>query len=115
MAKAERDVVILGLSFILQALGIEAVALLGSGLEIKAPIASILFRTIVSIAVLIPISLNRIGIREKAFVYLLGLKGIPAAPALCLGLLFFAVLTTIRLLGGAAYVTGFHRACIMFE
>lgn len=101
---------ILGLSFILQALGMGAVAVLGSGLEIKVPVAFYFAAVpIVSIAVLIPISLNGIGIREGVFVYLLGLKGIPAAPALCLGLLFFAVQAAVSLLGGAAYAAGYHR------
>ena len=102
--------IILGLSFILQALGMGAVAVLGSGLEIEVPVPFYFVAVpIVSLAVLIPISLNGIGIREGAFVYLLGLKGIPAAPALCLGLLFFAVQAAVSLLGGAAYAAGFHR------
>ena len=102
--------IILVLSFVLQALGMGAVAVLGSGLQIEVPVAFYFAAVpIVSMAVLIPISLNGIGIREGAFVYLLGLKGIPAAPALCLGLLFFGVQAAVSLLGGAAYAAGFHR------
>ena len=102
--------IILGLSFILQALGMGAVAVLGSGLGIKVPVTFYFAAVpVVAIAILIPISLNGIGIREGAFVYLLGLKGIPAAPALCLGLLYFAVQAAVSLIGGAAYAAGFHR------
>ena len=102
--------IILGLSFILQALGMGSVAVLGSGLGITVPIAFYFAAVpVVAIAVLMPVSLNGIGIREGAFVYLLGLKGIPAAPALCLGLLCFAVQAAVSLLGGAAYAAGFHH------
>ncbi len=108
--KPKKLVLIFGLSFLLQALGMGAAAILGAGLGIQVPV-SFYFAAIpiVSLAVLVPISLNGIGIREGALVYLLGFKGIPAAPALCLGLLFFAVQAVVGLLGGAAYLAGFHR------
>lgn len=102
--------IILGLSFIIQALGMGVVAVLGSGLGITVPVAFYFAAVpVVAIAIMIPISLNGIGIREGAFVYLLGLKGIPAAPALCLGLLFFVVQAAVSLIGGVAYAAGFHR------
>lgn len=102
--------VVLGLSFCLQALGMGAVALLGIGLGIEIPLAFYFASLpLVTIATLIPISFSGIGVREGAFVYFLGLKGIQPEPALCLGLLFFSVQVATSLLGGLAYALGFHR------
>jgi len=103
-------VVVLGLSFCLQALGMGAVALLGAGIGIEIPL-TFYFASLplVTIATLIPISFSGIGVREGAFVYFLGFKGIQPEPALCLGLLFFSVQVATSLLGGLAYASGFHR------
>jgi len=102
--------VVLGLSFCLQALGMGAVALLGVGIGIEIPLAFYFASLpLVTIATLIPISFSGIGVREGAFVYFLGLKGIQPEPALCLGLLFFSVQVASSLLGGLAYAMGFHR------
>jgi len=103
-------VVVLGLSFCLQALGMGAVAVLGVGIGLKIP-SAFYFASVplVTIATLIPISFSGIGVREGAFVYFLGLKGIQPEPALCLGLLFFSVQVATSLLGGLAYAFGFHR------
>lgn len=103
-------VAVLGLSFCLQALGMGAVALLGVGIGIKVPLAFYFASVpLVTIATLIPISFSGIGVREGAFVYFLGLKGIQPEPALCLGLLFFSVQVATSLLGGLAYALGLHR------
>jgi uncharacterized membrane protein YbhN (UPF0104 family) len=108
--KPRRMLMVLGLSFSLQVLGMGAVALLGAGLGIKIPLAFYLASLpMVAISTMIPITLNGIGVREGAFVYFLGLKGIQAEPALSLGLLFFSVQVAIGLLGGVAYAAGFHR------
>lgn len=102
--------VVLCLSFCLQALGMGAVALLGVGIGIEIPLAFYFASLpLVTIATLIPISFSGIGVREGAFVYFLGLKGIQPEPALCLGLLFFSVQVAISLLGGLAYALGLHR------
>ncbi len=112
--KPKRLLCILGLSFCLQALGMGAVALLGAGIGIKLPLpfyfASL---PLVGIITLIPISFNGIGVREGAFVYFFGLKGIAAEPAFGLGLLFFSVQVALSLLGGIAYAAGLHRRSIV--
>ena len=98
------------LSFSLQGLGIGAVALLGTGMGINLPTALYFVMVpLVALSTLIPISFNGIGVREGAFVYLLGLKGIGAGTALGLGLLFFSVQVSISLIGGICYATGVHR------
>jgi len=107
---------VLGLSFCLQALGMGAVALLGAGIGIRLPI-SFYFASLplVGIITLIPVSFNGIGIREGAFVYFFGLKGIAAEPAFGLGLLFFSVQLGLSLLGGVAYAGGVHRRSILHK
>ena len=105
---------VLGLSFSLQILGMGAVALLGGGINIHLPL-SFYFASLplIGIITLIPISFNGIGVREGAFVYFFGLKGIAAEPAFGLGLLFFSVQVGLSLIGGIAYALGVHRRSII--
>jgi len=105
---------VLGLSFALQILGMGAVALLGAGIHIHLPVAFYFaVLPLVGIITLIPVSFNGIGVREGAFVYFFGLKGIEAEPALGLGLLFFSLQVALSLVGGVAYAAGVHRRSIM--
>lgn len=58
---------------------------------------------IVSVALfvmLVPISINGIGVRESVFVYMLGSVGVPESDALVLSLLTFAVFLVHGLIGG---------------
>jgi uncharacterized membrane protein YbhN (UPF0104 family) len=105
---------VLGLSFCLQTLGMGAVALLGAGIGIHLPLP-FYFATLplIGLITLVPVSFNGIGVREGAFVYFFGLKGIEAEPALGLGLLFFSVQVVLSLLGGVAYAAGLHRHSIV--
>ena len=111
--RPQRLLSVLGLSFCLQALGMGAIALLGAGIGIKLPLpfyfASI---PLVGLVTLIPISFNGIGVREGAFIYFFGLKGVGAEPALGLGLLFFSVQVALSLLSGVPYAAGLHRRSI---
>jgi len=110
----KRLLCVLGLSFSLQALGMGAVALLGAGINIHLPL-SFYFASLplIGIITLIPVSFNGIGVREGAFVYFFGLKGIEAEPAFGLGLLFFSVQVGLSLIGGIAYAAGGHRRSIL--
>lgn len=110
----QRLLSVLGLSFCLQALGIGAVALLGASIGIKLPLPFYFASMpLVILVTLIPISFNGIGVREGAFIYFFGLKGVGAEPALGLGLLFFSVQVALSLLGGVAYAVGLHRRSII--
>jgi len=108
--RPRKILVVLGLSFCLQALGMGAVALLGGGIGIEIPLvfyyASL---PLINMATAIPISLSGIGVREGAFVYFLGIRGIQPEQALCLGILFFSVQVATSLLGAIAYALGYHR------
>jgi uncharacterized membrane protein YbhN (UPF0104 family) len=105
---------VLGLSFCLQGLGMGAVALLGAGIGIHLPLPFYFAAVpLVGIITLIPVSFNGIGVREGAFVYFFGLKGIGAEPAFGLGLLLFSVHVALSLVGGIAYAAGVHRRSIV--
>jgi uncharacterized membrane protein YbhN (UPF0104 family) len=108
-----RILAILGLSFFLQALGMVAVALLGAGIGIQIPVA-FYFATLpmVAIITMVPISFSGIGVREGAFVYFLGLKGIDPETAFSLGILFFSIQVATSLIGGLAYALGLHRRSV---
>jgi uncharacterized membrane protein YbhN (UPF0104 family) len=100
---------VLGLSLCLQAMGMGAVALLGGGIGIEMPLVFYFASLpLINIATAIPISFSGVGVREGTFVYFLGIKGVPAEQALCLGILFFSVQVAASLLGGGAYALGFH-------
>ena len=91
-----------------------AVALLGAGIGIKLPLPFYFVSLpLVILITLIPISFNGIGVREGAFIYFFGLKGVGAEPALGLGLLFFSVQVALSLIGGMAYAAGLHRQSIV--
>jgi glycosyltransferase 2 family protein len=110
----KRLLCVVGLSFALQGLGMGAVALLGAGINIHLPLAFYFaVLPLVGIITLVPVSFNGIGVREGAFVYFFGLKGIAAEPALGLGLLFFSLQVALSLVGGIAYAAGVHRRSIV--
>ena len=111
--RPRRMLVILALSFSLQALGMGAVALLGAGIGIQIPLV-FYFATLpmITLLMMIPISFSGIGVREGAFVYFLGLRGIDPESAFSLGLLFFSVQVAASLVGGLAYAFGVHRRSI---
>jgi glycosyltransferase 2 family protein len=112
----KRLLCVLGLSFALQGLGMGAVALLGAGIGIHLPLAFYFASLpLVGIITLIPVSFNGIGVREGAFVYFFGLKGIAPEPALGLGLLFFSLQVGLSLVGGIAYAAGVHRRSIVVK
>jgi uncharacterized membrane protein YbhN (UPF0104 family) len=100
----------LSLSFILQALGMGAVALLAKDMGLDPPVVFYFAAfPIVAILTILPISFNGIGIREGGFIFFLGLKGISAEKALTLSLSFFAIQVMASLIGGLAYAFGYHK------
>ncbi len=98
------------LSLILQALGMGAVALLANDMTLS-PHPAFYFAAfpLVAVITLLPLSFNGIGIREGGFVYFMGIKGVPPEKALTLSLSFFAIQVTASLIGGLAYIVGFHK------
>lgn len=62
---------------------------------------------VVTLAVLVPLSVGGLGIREGAFVAVLGLMQVPSASALALSLTIFASQLATALLGGLIEFAGF--------
>ncbi len=94
------------LSFVLQVTLAICQWLLARGLGLGAPLT--LFIVVVPIANVfasLPITLNGLGVRETAYLFLFGLAGIRHEDAIALGLLWFAATTLGGLTGAVAFVT----------
>jgi glycosyltransferase 2 family protein len=99
--------VTLALSLFVQAANVAIVWLIGRA--IHAPIPGTYFWVLVpmvSLLTLLPISVNGMGVREKAMVLFLAPLGIAEGTALTLSMLWFAVCAAVSLLGGAVYYLG---------
>lgn len=70
------------------------------------PTAALAFLPAVAIAQVLPISLGGLGVREAALVLFLGPLGVPAASAVALGLLVYALNLVVSLLGAPAFAIG---------
>jgi uncharacterized membrane protein YbhN (UPF0104 family) len=80
------------------------------GRAIDAPIPDAYFWILVplvSLLTLLPVSLNGMGIREGSTVLLLAPLGVSEGLALCLAILWFAVMAAVSLLGGLVYAFGY--------
>ena len=53
-----------------------------------------LFNPLIAFVLLIPLSVNGIGLKEVAFVFFLGLVGVPQAAAFSLSLVFHAIIVS---------------------
>jgi glycosyltransferase 2 family protein len=94
------------LSFVLQVSLAICQWLLARGLGLTAPLT--LFIVVVPIANVfasLPITLNGLGVRETAYLFLFGVAGIRHEDAIALGLLWFAATMIGGLTGGIAFVT----------
>ena len=63
-----------------------------------------IFHPLVSVLSAVPISVAGIGVREAGYVWFLQRQGVPADTAMAFGLLWFVVLLTTSLVGGAVYL-----------
>lgn len=95
---------IMSLSFLFHVIDIEVVTILARSLGISTP-ASYFFLAvpIINILIILPVSLNGIGIREGAFVFFFSKVGIPQASILALSLLLYASIVVLSLAGGLSY------------
>lgn len=95
------------LSFLVQAASAVQIWLLGVGLGLPAPfLAYAVAVPLVTLATLLPISLNGIGIREASLALFLGGSGVDSSGALALGLLWLTMLLAAGALGGVAFALG---------
>ncbi|HWI54544.1 MAG TPA: lysylphosphatidylglycerol synthase transmembrane domain-containing protein [Desulfobacteria bacterium] len=80
--------------FLLRAMGITGISLWQCTLIIP----------VISAVSMIPVSINGLGIREGAYVYLFSSLGMSAAQSVTLSGLFFIIVTAVSLLGGIIFV-----------
>jgi uncharacterized membrane protein YbhN (UPF0104 family) len=91
----------IGLGMLFHVLAITVIRLLAPtfGIEI-AFVEWLWIFAIVSLAVLLPLSVGGLGVREGAFVAVLGLLKVPSSSALALSLTIFASQLATALVGG---------------
>ena len=71
---------------------------------------SFLVVPLITIIGLLPITINSIGLREGAFVYLLGQVGVDSAESFALALLYRVGILASSLVGGVLYAAGGRNA-----
>jgi glycosyltransferase 2 family protein len=94
------------ISMIYQSLLALAQYVLARGLGFNVPL--VLFLLIVPVAnvlTTLPITLNGLGLRETAYLFLFGMAGVGREDAIALGLLFFAAICVGGLFGGLAFIS----------
>lgn len=80
--------------------------MLAKGLGLSAPLALFLLCVpIANVVASLPLTLGGLGIRESAYLVLLGLGGVSKDDAIALGLLWFATTMLVGLTGAIAFVT----------
>ena len=96
------------LSLIFQLVAAYTTYLLAIGLGQELPLLYfVLILPLVQIISMFPFTLSGLGVREGAFVYLFSLMGVDPQIGLSIGLLFFAQLLILSIIGGLIYIL--HR------
>jgi uncharacterized membrane protein YbhN (UPF0104 family) len=94
------------LSMILQSSLAVAQYVLALGLGLHLPLSVFLLIVPISgVLASLPITLNGLGLRETAYLFLFGMAGMRRDDAIALGLLFFAVMMVGGLFGSLAFIT----------
>jgi len=100
-----------GLSFIFQGIVIAVVFLNARALALDVPLPAVaVFVPLVSLAGMVPASVNGLGVREALYILLFGRIGVPVETALSLALLYLAVTFLASLPGELAYLMQPARA-----
>lgn len=90
------------LSFVYHLAGIFSVYFIMQAVKINIPIISIIWiRSAVIFLQLFPISISGLGVREGAFVFLLGRYHVPSSDAMALSVIIFGITVFMALVGGA--------------
>jgi uncharacterized membrane protein YbhN (UPF0104 family) len=92
-------------SFVVQAGGVLAVTLVARSLDVSLPaLVWLSVVPLVALAMVLPISIGGLGVREKSFEALLPAFGVPAETALAIALLWGLCTTLAGLLGGVVFL-----------
>ncbi|KPK71329.1 hypothetical protein AMJ71_04695 [candidate division TA06 bacterium SM1_40] len=95
------------ISCIIQSIHIYANYLVGRALGLEVPPQYyFLFVPIITVAAMLPLTINGVGIRENAFVLLFGRVGMGAAEATSVSLLIFGTWVVVSLIGGVIFLFG---------
>lgn len=95
------------LSVVVQLAGVAQIWLIGVGLGLDVPMTYwAVVVPLVTLLTLAPVSVNGMGLRELGLVVLLAPLGVPAAPAVTLSLMQFAVTAVASLAGAGFYLAG---------
>lgn len=95
----------IALSFVHQGVVIAVVFLNAIALGLDVPLSAVaVFVPLVSLAGMVPVSVNGLGVREALYILLFGRLGVPAEIAVSLALLYLAVTFLASLPGGLAYL-----------
>jgi uncharacterized membrane protein YbhN (UPF0104 family) len=71
---------------------------------LSVPLAALaVFVPLISLAGMLPVSVNGLGLREALYLLLFGRIGVPADAAVSMALLYFAVTMAASLPGGIVY------------
>jgi glycosyltransferase 2 family protein len=94
----------IGLSLVFQALVIAVVFLNARALSLAVPLSAVaVFVPLVSLAGMVPVSVNGLGVREALYILFFGKIGVSAELAVSLALLYLAVTLVSSLPGGLVY------------
>jgi len=97
------------LSFVFQFVVVGVVFLNARALDLDVPVSALaVFVPLISLAGMIPVTINGLGVREGLYILLFGQLGAPTELAVSLALLFLAVTFFASLPGGIVYA--FHRS-----
>jgi hypothetical protein len=98
-------------SIAVQALRIVQAYYLGQGLGIDVPVSGYFaFIPLILLIMLLPVTINGIGTSQAAFVWFFARRGVAAAPAFALSVLFVALGIVGNLPGGLLYAFGRTRS-----
>jgi uncharacterized membrane protein YbhN (UPF0104 family) len=102
-----RPGVVLGavlLSFVFQAIVIAVVFFNARALDLEFPFSTVaVFVPLISLAGMIPISVNGLGVREALYIFFFGRLGAPTEVSVSLALLYLGVTFMASLPGGIVY------------
>jgi glycosyltransferase 2 family protein len=94
------------LSFVFQGVVIAVVFLNTRALQLDFPFSSIaVFVPLISLASMIPVSVNGLGVREALYIFFFGRLGAPTEVSVSLALLYLAVTFMASLPGGLVYAS----------
>ena len=106
-----RLLIAVALSFVFQGIVIAVVFLNARALALDIPVAAVaVFVPLISLAGMVPVSVNGLGVREALYILLFGRLGVPVETAVSLALLYLAVTFLASLPGGLAYLMQPTRA-----